>query len=260
MTDLHAHVLPGIDDGPKDLSQTEANLRQAVDDGVDILVAVAHANDHHYNVTREQYTRAFTQVEALVREKALPITVIPAMEVRLGQNLAEGYRDGGFLPVGDSGYFCVELGPIDFPSYTLDALYALALEGVRPFLIHPERNRGLRKMPDLANRLMAMGITGVASMGSLTGQFGDEVNQAVWDLIERGLIQAVATDGHSVHKRPLTLSLAYKLLEERYGEATAQDMTQNHPQRLLASQVMEVAGRKPLRRSPFSHVRRLFAR
>lgn len=257
MIDLHAHVLPGVDDGPKDIQQTEANLQQAISSGIKTLVAVAHSNDNHFNVSVEQYTQAFTLTQRLIEEQNLPITILPAIEVRLGRNLADGYRSGAFLPVADSGYICIELPPIDFPSYTLDALYHLALENVRPFLIHPERNRGLRKMPELVDKLMSMGIVGVASMGSITGQFGEEVQQSSWTFIEKGLIQAVVTDGHSTTKRPLTLSTAYQLLQNRYGEETAIDMTYTVPRALLQGTPTALEEHLPIKRRGF--LKRLFA-
>lgn len=258
--DLHAHVLPGVDDGPRTLEQMQAVLEQAMASGISTIVAVAHANDHHYDVTRERYSTAFEKAVALIAQKGWPLTLIPAMEVRLGPHLAEGYRQGQFLAVGDSGFFCVELPTIDFPAYTLDALYMLALEGVRPFLIHPERNRGLRHHPSLVDKLMAMNILGVASMGSLTGQFGTEVQEAVWSFIERGLIQAVSTDGHSVDKRPLTLSVAHQLLVSRYGMAVAQALTTAIPQQMLKGQTIPLVPRQVLKSSPFSSLRRLFRR
>ncbi|MDA8194732.1 MAG: hypothetical protein M0Z53_12155 [Thermaerobacter sp.] len=248
MIDLHAHVLPNLDDGPRNLEQTAANLRQAASAGIHTLVAVAHTNDNHYQVTAQAYWEAFNAVREWVFTHDIPIALVSAMEVRLGRNLAQGFCDQAFLPVGESGYLCVELPSLDFPSYTLDSLYELGLSGVRPFLIHPERNRGLRKMPELGERLMAMGIMGVASMGSLTGQFGEEVQAAGWRLIDQGLIQAVATDGHSVDKRPLTLPVAYDLLKDRYGETVAEDMTGATPAKLLQGQSITLRPHFPAKR------------
>lgn len=249
MIDLHAHVLPHLDDGPKNMAQTEANLRQAVASGTHTIVTVAHANDHHYDVQVDAYWNAYDSVQEWLSSTSIAITLIPAMEVRLSPDIAEGYQSQKFLPIGDSGFICVELPSVDFPSYTLNALYELALAEIHPILIHPERNRGLRKMPELADRLMDMGIVGVASMGSLTGQFGEDVQKSVWSFIDNGLIQAVATDGHSVEKRPLTLSVAYEQLKNRYGSDVAKEMTLTTPAKILEGNLVSPVPHKPTART-----------
>lgn len=246
MIDLHAHVLPGLDDGPKNWEDARAVWRQALQDGTDTIVAVAHANDHHFEVSRETYLNALQEARAAIAESGLELTLVPAMEVRLGADLADGYREGRYLSIGDSGYLCVELPPNDFPVYTLDALYRLTLEGIRILLIHPERNRSIRRRPELAERLIRMQILGVASAGSLLGQFGPEVEAASMDLIECGLIQSVASDGHSVVKRPLRLSPVYELLSRRYGDEETSWMMDEVPPLVLAGQAVSLKPRQRL--------------
>ncbi len=175
MIDLHAHVLPGLDDGPKTLEQSLDVCRQAVSDGTSVIVAVAHANHPDFDpYPTSAYWEALASVQALLQQESVPLTLLPAMEIRLGPDVVEGYRRGDYLAIGESGYICIELPSVDFPLYTLDMLYQLSLEGLRILLIHPERNRALRKRPDLVDPLINMQIVGVASAGSLLGQFGEE--------------------------------------------------------------------------------------
>ncbi len=240
MIDLHAHVLTGIDDGPKTVSDTLAVMRQAASDGTHQLVAVAHANDGHFAVSRGDYDRAFADAVREIQMAEIDVQLIPGMEVRLGPKMAEGYRQGDFLAIGDTKYFCVELPPNDFPAYTLDALYELSLEGLRLLIIHPERNRGIRKRAELAERLIRMEALGVASGGSILGQFGPEAEASAWQLIEMGFIQAVATDGHSVSKRPLRLSAYEPVLSRRYGESVAMSMLRTTPALVLQGAPVEL--------------------
>lgn len=242
--DLHAHVLPGLDDGPKTWEDALAVWRQAAQDGTDVIVSVAHANDHHFDVPADQYRQTMAEARLKIAEARLPLRLISAMEVRLGPDLAQGFLSDRYLPIGDSRYICVELPPNDFPHYTLDVLYQLTLEGLRILMIHPERNRGIRRRPELAERLIRMEVLGVSSAGSLLGQFGPEVESASWQLIEQGLIQSVASDGHSVLKRPLRLSPVMELLTRRYGEDQAQWMMGEVPSLVLQGRPVELVPRK----------------
>lgn len=244
VVDLHAHVLPGLDDGPKTWEDAEAVWRQAVQDGTDVVISVAHANDHHFDVPSDRYRHTMAEAQTRIAEAGLALRLVPAMEVRLSPDLAQGFLSGRYLPIGDSRYICVELPPNDFPHYTLDVLYQLTLEGLRVLVIHPERNRGIRRRPELAERLMRMEILGVASAGSLLGQFGPEVESASWELIERGLIQSVASDGHSVVKRPVRLAPVVEILTRRYGEDEAHWMMEEVPSLVLQGRPVELAPRK----------------
>lgn len=246
MIDLHAHVLPGLDDGPKSLDATLAVVEQARADGTTHIVSVAHANDHHFDVSREDYDGAMSSATRALESHGLPVTLVAGMEIRLGPDVVQGWREGRYLAVGDSPYLCIELPPNDFPEYTLDLLYQISLEGLRVYVIHPERNRGIRRRPELADRLLRMEILGVASAGSLLGQFGPEVEATSWRLMELGLIQSVASDGHSVEKRPLRLSPVRELLARRYGDEEADYMMDEVPKAVLAGQSVELAPRKRL--------------
>lgn len=246
MIDLHAHVLVGLDDGPKNEADAVALVRQAVQDGTDTIVAAAHANDHHFEVLADDYHRALARMRSILSREEIAVTLVSAMEVRLGPDLVEGFRRGRYLPMGDSRYFCVELPPNDFPAYAFDVLDQLTLEGLRLLIIHPERNREIRRHPELAERLMHREILGVASAGSLLGQFGPEVESAGMDLIERGFIQTVASDGHSVVKRPLRLSPVKELLCRRFGEDEAARMMQEIPRLVLSGQRVELVARQSM--------------
>lgn len=244
MTDLHAHVLPGLDDGPKTVQDTVDVLHQASEDGTRTIVSVAHANDHHYEVGADAYQSAFRAAQELLQEENLGIEIVPAMEVRIGLDLVQGFREGRYLSIGQSGYCCIELSAHDFPVYALDVMYQLTLDGYRILLIHPERNRGVRKIPEIREKLMGMGVLGVASSGSLLGQFGAEVESAAMELMDQGLIQSVASDGHAVVKRPLRLSPAREMLARRYGEEEASWMMDEVPELVLAGHNVDLHPRQ----------------
>ncbi len=251
MIDLHAHVLPALDDGPHHWGETLAGLKQARQAGVTTLVAAVHANDPIYHVSASLYRAGFTAVQTALAGEKIAVHLIPGMEVRLDRNLAAGYRAGKFLAIGDSGYFCVELPPEDFPAYTFDSLFTLALEGVRPFLIHPERHLALQKHSAWRQKLLDMQIPGVASLGSLMGQFGPAAEAAGWAMIDQGLIVAVASDGHSIPQRPYTLDVASALITERYGDVVAYAMTTATPRAMLRGEPLDSARPRSEKRRAF---------
>ncbi len=246
MIDLHAHVLPDLDDGPRTSEESVAFVRRAEQDGIHALAAVVHANDARFNVPKDPYDQTFGELERTLQERGVRVRLIRAMEVRIGPGLVEGLLEGRFLPLADTHYVCVELPTNDFPIDTFEIIDHLSLAGFRVALMHPETSRTLRHRADLVERLMASGAAGIASAGSVLGQLGPEVERLSMDLMEAGLVQTVGSGTHSVNRRPVRLSAVRELLYRRFGELEAEWMMEEVPRRLLSDLPIELRARKPL--------------
>lgn len=241
MIDLNAHVLPGLDDGPGMETDAQAAVEQAWRDGTRVLVAAAHANDGHFEVDADRYRRTFASAQERIKAAGHAVQLVSAMEIRLGPDVPMGLREGRYLAIGSSGYVCVELPVNDFPAWGFDVMHQVQLDGWRVMLIHPERSRGVRRFPEVRERLAQMGIFGVATAGSVLGQFGPDVESAAFELIDCGFVQSVASDGHSLTRRPFRLSPVRELLARRYGESEAEYMMETVPERILDGQVISLA-------------------
>lgn len=246
MIDLHAHVLPDLDDGPRTADESLAFLRRAEQDGIHALAAVVHANDARFNVPKDPYCKSFYDLERTLRERGLGIRLMTAMEVRIGPGLVEGFLEGRFLPLADTRCACIELPTNDFPIDTMDNIQRLQKAGFRVALMHPETNRSLRRHPDLVERIMALGAVGIASAGSVLGQMGPEVERLSMDLMEAGLVQTVGSGTHSSDRRPVRLSAVRELLYRRFGEREVHWMMEDVPRMLLSDQPIELRPRQPL--------------
>ena len=246
MIDLHAHLLPNLDDGPRTLEDSLAFLRRADQDGVHALVAVAHANDVRFNVPKDPYCQTFHDVEKTLQERGLRTRLITAMEVRVGPGAVEGFLEGRFLPLADTRCACLELPANDFPIETFEIIQRLQAAEFRVALMHPETNRALRLHPDLADRLLAFGVIGIASAGSVLGQLGPEVERLSMDLMELGLVQTVGSGAHAANRRPVRLSAVRELLCRRFGDQEVEWMMEEVPHRLLSDQPIALRARQPL--------------
>ncbi len=246
MIDLHAHVLPALDDGPRTADESLVFLRRAEQDGIHALAAVVHANDARFNVEKDPYCQTFDDLERILRERGLGIRLLTAMEVRVGPGLVEGFLEGRFLPLANTRYACIELPTNDFPIDTCDNIQRLKTAGFRVALMHPETNRSLRRHPDLVERIVALGAVGIASAGSVLGQMGPEVERLSMDLMEAGLVQTVGSGTHSADRRPVRLSAVRELLYRRFGDEEVHWMMEEVPRMLLSDQPIVLRARQPL--------------
>ncbi len=201
MIDLHAHVLPGLDDGPADLTEALQLLRAMEQQGIHTVVAAAHALDGRYNVTRDAVLRATEEVTRALEAEGLRIRVLPSLELFLGFDLLKALRQGQAMGLNDSRSLVVELPGREFPHYTERALFELLIAGYRPILNHPERNRGIQKNPDLMYRLADQGIPAMVTAASLLGRFGGEAQALAEEFVAEGVAPYIVSDAHDLKGR-----------------------------------------------------------
>jgi len=230
--DLHARLVPGAADGPPSVEAALQRVREAYADGARVLYAVSAVGG------RERLQAAEERLRQEAERAGLALEIHVGHVVRLSPDLAERFAAGDILPIGPGCYVSVELQPDDFPAYALDALFQLTLEGARVLLIGPERNAALRRHPELAERLRAMEMVGVVLADSLRRSARPAVRSTAFALIERGLVQAVASNGAAANQ-PL-VSDVVPLLARRFGSAAAEALVCDVPLAIHAGLPVEM--------------------
>jgi protein-tyrosine phosphatase len=201
LVDLHAHVLPGLDDGPTGAEESLALLVAMARQGVTTVVAAAHALDGRYNATRDVVLRETERVSQLLVQQSIPVRLLPSMEIYLTFDVLRAAADKQLLGINNSRSLVVELPGREFPLYTERALFELLMAGYRPILNHPERNRGIQRNPDLMLRLADHGVTGMVTAASLLGRFGPEAQRLAQTFLREGAAELVVSDAHDLEGR-----------------------------------------------------------
>lgn len=213
LIDLHAHVLPGLDDGPETLPEALALLRAMAEQGVRAVVATPHAADDIYRTRSEQVQAGVAALQAAADAEQLGIQIFPGQELLLGPGLSERLQRGELLPIGDGPYICVELPRSIYPLYADRAFFDLLVAGYRPLLIHPERNRGIQGRPERMAALAEQGVLGIVTAGSLLGHFGSTAERLARRFLKEGTAPLVASDAHDLQRRPPLLAAALRVAE-----------------------------------------------
>lgn len=215
LIDLHAHIIPGVDDGAGSEKEALEMLRYAESDGTEILVATPHVFSK-LNTVKDLDLILQKQEEFLekVRMFSFGLTVLPGAEVFFTTNLKEILsRYQHLITLNRSGYFILEF-PFDFifPGIR-DFLFNLQMDGWIPLIAHPERNQVIQRNPRLLFDMVQQGALTQVNAGSFLGSFGPEARHSAHQLMQYNLIHAVASDAHSLHHRPPCLSETYIHLE-----------------------------------------------
>ena len=142
MTDIHTHILPGVDDGAPDLKISLEMADQAVRGGVDHLVMTPHCNipdmfdNYNDGDNIRQKMEAFRKQ---VTDAGIPLTLYSGMEVFGTPEVPEYLEEGRLLTINDTRYLLVEFPFSGASYYATDILSDICHLGYFPIVAHPER-------------------------------------------------------------------------------------------------------------------------
>ncbi len=232
--DLHCHILPGIDDGAKDLDQALAMARLAVADGIRTTVVTPHHLNGVYSNRPGDIMAALGSLrEALIAE-GIPLKLLPGAELHLVPELPAEIASGQALTIANRGRaVLVELPVHTVPMGTEHLLEQILAQSLTPVIAHPERNSRLREQPEMLEDWISMGCLGQITAQSCTGQFGPRVREASRLMIQRGLIHVLASDAHRDSRRIPRLSEARVQLAEWTNQQVADLLALRFPHDLV---------------------------
>ena len=241
MIDLHAHILPGLDDGPPDMETALAMCRIAVEQETTLVVATPHMLDGTYDVSREQVLDGVRALQAELDERRIALKIAPGADVRIAVDLSDQLRHGTVMTVADGGkYVMVELPQDVLPQRLSECFFSVQLLGLTPIISHPERNYEVQNHPELLNALAESGNVIQITAASLLGRFGEAAAKCAHELLARRLAHVVASDAHSPDRRPPGLAEARRAVEDVLPSAEIEEVFVRRPQRIVEGQYVEL--------------------
>lgn len=219
MTDLHSHLLPGIDDGAKTLADAVAMLKMQQSDGVRMVCVTPHFYPGR-QTPDEFLARRAAALEQLLPAAALyGIRLVEGAEAAISENLPELDRLGELCLAG-SRTLLVELPAAWMPPWTENVLDELLAGGIRPLLAHVERYSYFRSDVSRLERLVRLGCYAHVTASNVVRT--DEVGRASRRMLQRGLAQVLGSDAHSPSRRPPRMGEAARRLGARRIEQIEQ--------------------------------------
>lgn len=218
MVDIHCHILPGIDDGAKDIEETIQMAKEAVSEGIHTIIATPHHKNGQYENEKTSILENVSNVNQHLVKEDIPLTILPGQEVRLYGEVLDDYHSGGkILPLAETSYLMIEFSSGHVPRYAESLLFELQTEGFTPIIVHPERNQEIIENPDLLYKFVNNGALSQITAGSLCGHFGKKIKKFSDQLIEANLTHFIASDAHNVRNRNFKMTEAVDEVEKKYG-------------------------------------------
>ncbi|MCL6621888.1 MAG: hypothetical protein K6T55_07255 [Syntrophobacterales bacterium] len=242
MIDLHVHILPGLDDGPRSWEAALQMARLAVADGITTVTATPHLFARRVvEMSRlndaDRILAAAEELRRRLKEADISLEVAVGCEAPLCPEMLELLEEGRLLTVNGKGrYLFLEMPETAIPPATEDICFRLISRGLTPILTHPERHPLFRDRPERLAGLVKLGCLAQITAGSITGDFGWRVSRFTRKLLKAGLVTVVASDAHDSRRRPPRISPAVARLRRWLGESQAQALVLDNPAKILAGQ------------------------
>jgi protein-tyrosine phosphatase len=220
MVDIHCHILPGLDDGARDIEESIKMAKMAVNDGITDVIATPHTHNGIYLNCFDTVLESAILLQAKLKKEKIPLNIHTGSEIHIHDELCNNIQEKMVSTQGDTAYVLVELPSSNIPIFTDEVLDQLVKENFIPIIAHPERNLIIRDNPALLIEWFKQGIIVQITAGSLMGSWGIKVKEFSRQLIKHGFAQVLASDGHNATKRRVELKKAYRKLEKWFGLKT----------------------------------------
>ena len=237
MIDLHCHLLPGIDDGPKTTDAALALCRRAVDNGILRAVTTPHIIPGRYDNDKASITNVWQELKQELAAADIPLELGMAAEVRLDPHVMEMIKADRVPFLGEydgSPVLLLEFPHTHIPPGSTEFVKWLLKEGICPMIAHPERNGdvidNLKKIEPFVKAGCLLQITAA----SLEGVFGPEEKKRGIQMLKKGWVTIIASDAHNLRGRLPRMEPGRKVAATVVGEARSWEMVKDIPAEIAA--------------------------
>lgn len=220
VTDIHCHILPGVDDGAKNMDQSKEMLDIAYEEGIRIMIATPHhMPEDEDNASPEVIQEKVAQLQAYVDEQGYDMTILPGNEVYFYSEAPELLEEGKINTMAGTDCVLVEFSPMDEGRYIRNSLAELQNMGYEPIIAHVERYDSLCKDLDRITELRDMGILIQVNVASIMGDFGKPMKAVAEKLLKKQMVDFIGTDAHSSGRRAPRVKECAEYLYKKYPAA-----------------------------------------
>jgi protein-tyrosine phosphatase len=235
MIDLHCHILPGVDDGPKNLDESLEMARIFRDAGYYRVVTTPHqVPGTTWMWSIEEIRNLLAELNQAIKTEGLELDVLPGMEIAFDPLIPDLLGKGRLLTLGKTSCVLIETPFQQLPLGWEQVVFAILAKGYFILLAHPERCVQLATSPQLLNRLIESGVYLQVNWDSFLGYHGRPALRMAHRLAYSGYIHCLATDSHNPQERHAAhVRLAAAKIENVIGHENLQRIALENPLRIL---------------------------
>ena len=233
MIDFHSHILPGIDDGSRNLEQSIAMVNEAKKVGFTKIISTSHYMENYYECNEKNREELLEQVQKNVNG----IELCLGNEIYITNNIIELLQNGQASSINGTKYVLFEFPLITTrPMNDKEVIYRLVENGYIPIIAHPERYPFIQENPDYLFELEEMGALFQANYGSIIGMYELKAKKTLKILLKNNLISFFGSDVHRPEQVYNKMPKIIKKLKKIISNEEFEEFTEINPEKVLKNE------------------------
>ena len=231
--DIHSHILPGVDDGSKDMDMTMQMLDQAYEEGIRYMVATPHFYPGHKNADYTKIQETFDEVCKEAAKRFPDLELLLGNEIYYKDEVIKLLEQKQIHTMNGSRYVLVEFNVNLEYGKIAQAVKKLTMKGYYPILAHVERYACLYKKAELIEELIHMGAYIQINAETLLGGMFDGYKKYCFKLLANDLVHFLGSDCHNTDSRRAIMEQAVKILKKKMDPGIVESILVDNPEKFF---------------------------
>ena len=237
MTDIHMHLVPGVDDGAMDLEMALVMMIRAKNQGISRIIATPHSEAFHF--AKEDIRVIFQRLAATAAKVCPEVKLYLGCEVYCETGIMDGVLEAldscRYPTMNGTNYVLMEFSQWVYSDRTLPCVEALVNAGYKPIIAHMERYQYLRGNMDLVHQFRSLGALIQLNAYSLFDEMDDSIRNWARQLVQERKVDFLGTDAHRTYHRPPSAEMGLNWLYENVELEYAEDLAWGNARKRLLS-------------------------
>ena len=231
MYDIHCHILPGVDDGAKNMDIALALIEKEIEAGVETIILTPHFRKEMFEPDMEDIWNAYDELLYETRYKNIRLYL--GCEFHANMEMVETLDNDLRPTLADSRYVLTEFAHNSTRAFMKERADALLMSGYRPIIAHIERYRATRKDFDLIEDLIEMGCEVQVNADAIIGRDGLGAQRFCKKLMQEDMLHYVGSDTHNLRGRAPHLGECCEYLKKHMGRLYTSRIMRDNPSKIV---------------------------
>lgn len=229
--DIHCHILPGVDDGAKNMDIALALIEKEIEAGVETIILTPHFRKEMFEPDMEDIWNAYDELLYETRYKNIRLYL--GCEFHANMEMVETLDNDLRPTLADSRYVLTEFAHNSTRAFMKERADALLMSGYRPIIAHIERYRATRKDFDLIEDLIEIGCEVQVNADAIIGRDGLGAQRFCKKLMQEDMLHYVGSDTHNLRGRAPHLGECCEYLKKHMGRLYTSRIMRDNPSKIV---------------------------